>query len=169
MRPFIRPATADDVDEMADMVVEGFRSFGEFAPTGWELRDPPFDVEVFRAQMALEGIRSWVAEEDRRLVGHVTTVASEQVDWRPIPREPELGFFWQLYVRTPFWGTGLAAELHDLAIANAKSEGFTSLLLTTPAGSERGRRFYENRGWVLTGEPRESPIGLTVVHYALSL
>ena len=169
MKPIIRAATADDIDEMAATVVDGFRTFGEFAPAGWELPDPPFDVEVFREQMALDGIRSRVAEEDGRLAGHVTTIASEQVTWRPIPHDPGLCFFWQLYVRTPFWGTGLAAELHELAVAGAKAEGFASLLLTTPQGSERGRRFYEGRGWVRTGEPRDSPIGLPVVRYTLDL
>jgi GNAT superfamily N-acetyltransferase len=165
----IRTATAEDIEAIAETVVEGFRTFGDFAPANWKLPDPPIDIEAFRAQMQLDGIWSRVAEDEGVPVAHVTILPAQQVDWRPLPDDPRAAFLWQIYTRRRYWGSGLAAELHGLAVAEARRQGFTAMLLYTPEGQARARRFYEREGWEVFGEPIGSRIGLTVVGYRLAL
>lgn len=48
------------------------------------------------------------------------------------------------------WGSGLAVWLHDALVATYPPE-ISRLRLRVFAGNGRGRRFYENLGWVPTG------------------
>ncbi len=71
-----------------------------------------------------------------------------------------------LFVREPWWGTGLAHRLHGLAVAEASARGSTAMRLLTPARQSRARAFYERRGWQLAGEPTWEPmLALDLVEY----
>jgi GNAT superfamily N-acetyltransferase len=75
-----------------------------------------------------------------------------------------------LFVRVPWWGTGLAAALHAAACAAAAARGFTAMRLFTPTEQARARRFYERQGWALTDGPYvEEDLGLSVVEYRRAL
>jgi GNAT superfamily N-acetyltransferase len=60
-----------------------------------------------------------------------------------------------LYVLPQHWGTGIASELHDAALAALG--GCPEIKLWTLEENHRARRFYEKRGWRLNGETRVVP------------
>ena len=75
--------------------------------------------------------------------------------------EDELGFAavspgWLngLYVRPEAWGTGVAARLHERALA-ALGLGIARLWVLQE--NHRARRFYERRGWREDGSTRDVP------------
>ena len=78
--------------------------------------------------------------------GHVgITHAAERE--RPHVRIPGRAHLWMLFVRPPWWGSGLAARLHRLALEEAAREGYETIRLYTPHGAARARAFYEREGW----------------------
>ena len=62
-----------------------------------------------------------------------------------------------LYVRPEAWGTGLAARLHDEALAALRRSGETTARLWVLEENPRARRFYERRGWAPNGVTRVVP------------
>lgn len=85
---------------------------------------------------------------------------------RPEGAPPTLAHLWQLFVREPWWGTGLAVTLLGRAVEEAAARGFEELRLVTPAGQARARRFYEREGWHVAGEPELVPgLELELVEY----
>jgi GNAT superfamily N-acetyltransferase len=77
-----------------------------------------------------------------------------------------LAHLWMLFVRPPWWGTGLAGELHALAVAEAGRQGYSTMRLYTPAAHARARAFYERRGWTAEAAPFAEPMmGLDLVEY----
>jgi GNAT superfamily N-acetyltransferase len=59
------------------------------------------------------------------------------------------------YVVPSRWGTGVADELHEAALAELGD--CPEALLWTLEENHRARRFYEKRGWRLNGETRVVP------------
>jgi RimJ/RimL family protein N-acetyltransferase len=59
------------------------------------------------------------------------------------------------YVRPDYWGTGVAAELHDAALAELC--GCDEIRLWVLEENHRARRFYEKHGWEPNGETRVVP------------
>ena len=80
--------------------------------------------------------------------GHVgITHAAERE--RPHVRIPGRAHLWMLFVRPPWWGSGLAARLHRLGLEEAARQGYETIRLYTPHGAARARAFYEREGWEL--------------------
>jgi GNAT superfamily N-acetyltransferase len=59
-----------------------------------------------------------------------------------------------LYVRPEAWGTGVAAALHERALA---AHGPGTMRLWVLEENRRARRFYERRGWRPDGTTRPVP------------
>ena len=59
-----------------------------------------------------------------------------------------------LYVRPEAWGTGVAGELHDRAVAALRVAGVERARLWVLEHHARARRFYERRGWAPDGTSR---------------
>jgi GNAT superfamily N-acetyltransferase len=59
-----------------------------------------------------------------------------------------------LYVVPERWGTGLAGELHDRALALVRDLGSERCHLWVLEDNSRARRFYERRGWRQNGQTR---------------
>ena len=57
----------------------------------------------------------------------------------------------QLYVDTPWQGTGLAQELMDWALAEARSRGHDDIYLSVYHDNLRAQRFYSKYGFVEVG------------------
>jgi GNAT superfamily N-acetyltransferase len=76
-----------------------------------------------------------------------------------------------LYVRPAAWGTGVAARLHDRAVAALREAGVERARLWVLDANGRARRFYERRGWRLDGSTRvvEFPPNPIDVGYSLDL
>ena len=67
------------------------------------------------------------------------------------------GFLSTLYVLPDYQGTGVGSALHDLALERLGAQGLRDARLWTLERNDFGRRFYERRGWSLTGETRVVP------------
>jgi GNAT superfamily N-acetyltransferase len=156
-------ATAADAERIAAVTAEGFESYRSFAPAGWE---PPPQASA-RDMERIDDPESWclVAERGGELAGHVVLLPAERHPFRPVP-EPETAHLGQLFVRPRLWGSGLAARLHEAALAEAAARGYTGMRLFTPAGQTRARRFYEREGWSAAGEPfHEDRFGFPILEY----
>ena len=100
----------------------------------------PFpDADVLRRWREFGGV-VLAAERDGVIVG----IAGVESCWLH-------GF----YVRPEWWGSGIADELHDAALAAMPD--CPELRLWTLTENHRARRFYERRGWRLNGETRVVP------------
>jgi GNAT superfamily N-acetyltransferase len=165
----IRPVTLEDAPVLAETVREGFEGYRAFAPRGWS--PPGADLERARIheRLGLEDAWGVLAHAADRPAGHVAILAArEHTDERaPIPG---LAHLWMLFVREPWWGSGLAAHLLSLAVAEATARGYETMRLFTPAGQARARAFYEREGFATDGIATLEPmIGLELVEYRRAL
>jgi GNAT superfamily N-acetyltransferase len=132
-----RPADAETIVRTGRL---GQETWHAFAPSRWSLRTYAEHLALTRAwlsQPGAWGVLAFVAGEP---AGHAAMVPG---DWD----EPRSAILWGLFVRPPWWGTGLAAALHDAFIEHARAAGYPQAWLSTPAAHARARRFYERRGW----------------------
>jgi GNAT superfamily N-acetyltransferase len=76
-----------------------------------------------------------------------------------------------LYVRPEAWGTGVADELHDRAVAAIRAAGHERARLWVLEENARARRFYERHGWFADGSSRvvEFPPNPIDLGYALDV
>ena len=161
----IRPATLADVPMLGETVKEGFEGYKAFLPAGWEPPPSEFETARLEERLALDDAWCRVAFAGDDPAGHVAFLAArEQTDERPVI--PGLAHLWMLFIREPWWGTGLAPELLRLAVAEAAGQGYAEMRLFTPAGQARARAFYEREGFTTDGELRPEPmLALDLVEY----
>ena len=159
-----RRATTDDAPRLAAVLVEGFETYKAFAPARWQ---PPTVEDVAGLIVPqLAGGAAWclLAEEHSYVAGYVAFLPA--VHSRHPIDDPQLAHFWMLFVRPPWWGSGLARHLHGAACDAAAARGFTKIRLFTPAQQLRARRFYEREGWSPYGESRiDEELGLAIIEY----
>jgi len=158
------PVTPEDAPEIVATVSAGFEGYRAFAPPGWS---PPPDIG------SVAGTRKRLGDDDvfgllartpeGEPAGHVTVSASTRSRWPG--GSDDLAHVWQLFVREPYWGTGVAVTLHEHAVEEAMRRGYASMRLYTPEHQARARRFYEREGWTVRGDPISSPMGMPVVEY----
>jgi GNAT superfamily N-acetyltransferase len=160
--PRLRPATLEDAVALADTVWEGFESYREWAPRGWDPPTRDHELRGIRDRLPTPGCICVLAEDGDAPAGQVAIV--------PARDEPGVAHVWMLFLRRRWWGTGLAATLLAHGVQEATAAGFAAMRLLTPAEHGRARRFYEREGWSLDGDPFYEPIlGLTLVRYRRSL
>jgi GNAT superfamily N-acetyltransferase len=160
----LRTAGPRDADRIVTVLTEGFGGYRSFAPRGWEPPDPQVELKRLRAYLGDEEVWCLVAEDGDEMAGHVAIMPARV---HPQPSEDDaMAHFWQLFVREPWWGTGLATALHAEAVREAGARGFTSMRLFTPAAQARARRFYEREGWTPAGAPFDDlDFGMPLVEY----
>ena len=164
----LRRAGPDDAATLAAVQYEGFEGYRGIAPPGWEPLRPQDDLDGLRASLASPDTYCLFAETPAgESAGHVAFLPAA-VSHRPEP-DPQLAHLWQLFVRPPFWGQGVALALHDAALAEAIARGYTRMRLNTPLDQARARRFYEREGWQLAGEIDDHGFGLRMVEYRRAL
>ena len=137
----------------------GFESYRDWAPDGW--RPPPRALE-------LRAIRERLKQNDapgarwrstRRRARRATSASPTRAERdRPHVRIPGRAHLWMLFLRPRWWGTGLAARLHRLALEEAARQGYETIRLYTPQGQARARAFYAREGWVPAGPPFAEPL-----------
>lgn len=160
----LRPAVLRDAERIATVLTEGFDSYRSFAPSGWEPPDPQAELKRLRAFLGNGEVWCLVAEDGGEIAGHVAIMPS-RIHSHPSD-DGAMAHFWQLFVREPWWGTGVAAALHAEAVREAGARGFTSMRLFTPAAQARARRFYEREGWTPAGAPFDDlDFGMPLVEY----
>ena len=97
---------------------------------------------------------AWVGERDGEIVGIAVRAGAELRD---------------LYVVPEAWGSGMAKELMEAALADIRADSSAEALLWVGEENARARRFYEREGWMQSGETRASVLGPTEVQYRLEL
>jgi len=166
----IRIAGPDDASALAATTRLGFESYFDWAPEGW--RPPPRSLEVRAIRERLRHESTWCAmalEPDGVPAGHVGITHANERE-RAHVRIPGRAHLWMLFVRPPWWGTGLAKRLHALGLEEALRQGYRTIRLYTPAGQARARAFYAREGWTLAGRPFDEPLlGLELVEYRREL
>lgn len=152
----VRPPRADDLAALAATADEGFRGYHAFAPASYVPPSPADTRASIADRLTLPGAFARVARDRRGPLGHVIAF--------PMPGVDGLQHLFHLFLRERAHGTGLAAELLALAIADARAAGAHTMRLFTPAGQARARRFYAREGFALHGGPTWEPgLGMPLV------
>ena len=153
----IREARPDDLEQLLTIQREAsVAGFAKVFPPG-RYPYPTDDVrELWRETLADPEVDAYVAELDAEAVGTVTV---------------DTEFLRQLYVLPAHWGAGIGSTLLDRGLERMRERGATRAKLWTLEGNERGRRFYESRGWKLTEVTRVVPFPPNPidVQYAIEL
>lgn len=140
-RSGLRPATLDDAEAMCVTVAEGLATYREWAPD-WTPPPGIDDPDVLRERWTALGV-----------TGHVNADVTAHVAHYPATDEPGAVHLMHLFVRAHRRGTGVAAALLALAVADAQRAGMRAMRLRTPTGNARGIAFYRREGWAQHGDP----------------
>ncbi len=145
----VRAGSLRDVGMLADNLEDGFASYRAWAAPGWE---PPSRIEmVFGMLQRFSRDGSWCVVAfggDGQAAGHAAARPERGRDDEPLPGVARLT---HLFVRRPFWGSGVADLLHDRILAGMRERDFAAACLWTPVGQARARAFYERHGWRPSG------------------
>jgi GNAT superfamily N-acetyltransferase len=161
----LRRVTVEDAEDLAATVAAGFESFRAWAGPGWSPPETGFELWRFREGLSRPSLWGLVGVDEGEIAGHVTFVQARGRE-DPRPEIAGVAHLWQLFVRPPWWGSGLATRLNGLAVEEAARQGYGSMRLFTPAGNARARAFYEREGWSTDGVPvYEAMLGLPIVQY----
>lgn len=170
MDPFtLRPGTPADAPLLAETVRQGFETYRAFAPRGWDPPDEPIERAGITERLGLPETWCVLALDDGAPAGHVAFLGARERSEERAPI-PGLAHLWMLFIREPWWGSGLAPRLLALAVGEAAARGYETMRLYTPAGQARARAFYAREGWTLFGEPMYEPmLGLDLVEFRRGL
>ena len=158
-RPWtLRTAGPGDAESLAVVLREGFETYRSFAPPGWEPPLANWDLQLLRGRLLEPDVWCLLAEAEGAPAGHVSLMPAAKHAHHP-SEEPALGQLWHLFVRTSWWGSGLANELHGRVLSEAGRRGYRSMRLFTPLAQARALRFYEREGWALERAPVEAAPG----------
>jgi RimJ/RimL family protein N-acetyltransferase len=138
----IRPATVDDADALASLLVAAWRStYASLLPAEFLAGlDVVAWADRWREMLGDPGdYRALVGEEDGELAGFVSI--------GPDPERSPVGRLYALYVAAPRLGTGLGHELHEAGLQVLRDRGLTTVELWVLRGNERAIAFYERHGW----------------------
>jgi GNAT superfamily N-acetyltransferase len=166
----VRRAELGDAPALARTTQLGFESYRAWTPPGW--RPPDHRLELRGIRERLRRADTWcliALEPSGEPAGHVGFQAARHRE-PPYAAISGRAHLWMLFVRAPWWGTGLAGHLHGLAMAEAARQGYRTIQLYTPTGQARARAFYEREGWTLEGPPFGEPLlDLELVRYRRAL
>jgi diamine N-acetyltransferase len=102
----------------------------------------------WRAELADPAFAARLAKADGRAIGYAQLGPVTLVD---APRlEPAIELR-RLYILKPWHGTGIAAELMDWSLAEARRRGVRELYLSVYIDNHRARRFYARFGFEQIG------------------
>jgi len=136
--PIVRPATAADVEAIADLFHRGWHdAHPGLVPEGLTERRT---ADAFRDRVAARVAATddtTVAEVDGTLAGFVMVDGDEAE---------------QVYVDRTFRGTGLAAVLLTEAERQIAAAGHDVAWLAVVRGNDRAQAFYAKQGWVDEGD-----------------
>lgn len=147
--PVQRDATPADAALMADI---GRRTFVE---TFGHLYTPE-NLAAFLVNHSEEGWRGEL--EDPAYSVRIVEAGGEAVAYAKIgppslpfePRGPSIELR-QIYVTAPWQGRGIARDLMDWAIVEARRRGAADLYLSVFVDNHRARRFYQGYGFTFVG------------------
>jgi RimJ/RimL family protein N-acetyltransferase len=176
-RMTLRQATAEDVDAIAKVHVEGWR-WGYRGHMPAALLDGLSEerrAAMWRDLLAAPepAARVWLAERDGRLIGFCATGPAQAPEETGAPGDPPLtAQITAIYLREEAAGTGVGRELLRHATEDLRERGFRAAVLWVLASNARARRFYEIAGWRPDGATRivrQDGADLPHVRYAREL
>jgi putative acetyltransferase len=136
--PILRPATADDVDAVADLFHRGWHdAHPGHVPEGLTERRTAAAFHDRVARRVAETDETTVAEVDGEIVGFIMVEGDEAE---------------QVYVDRGFRGSGLAGTLLTEAERQIAAGGHDVAWLAVVRGNQRARAFYAKQGWVDEGD-----------------
>lgn len=161
--------TSDDAPTLALILDEGIGGYASFAPEGWAAPQIP-DEDKRMLASRFDGPDAWglfayAGDEPAALISLSKRVRSDVT-----PAPPGTGYLWQMFVRPPWQGSGVAGALLDRAFAEARERGWRRLILWAAAGAAQARRFYEREGFTPTGRTQfNAEMGLDLLQYEREL
>lgn len=143
MSRVLRPMRLEDLDQVIMVQEEGaVAALGHLFPQDAH----PFPRAEVRQRWADELSRSeiqcFVVEGSDRVVQGFVAISGDQ--------------FLHFGTAKSTWGSGLAGQAHDEVLDRFRKQGQVRARLWVFEGNGRARRFYENRGWVPTGQRAQS-------------
>jgi ribosomal protein S18 acetylase RimI-like enzyme len=156
----IVPATADDVDEVLDVLAEAAAWLRERGIEQWPSRFPRAQIveSIGRGETYL------VHEGD-------STVATFALQWEdPLfwgDRPPDGGYVHRVAVVRAFAGRGLGARIVDWAAEQVAARGRRYLRLDCMAENGRLRRYYEELGFEHRGDVERGTWGASLYERAV--
>jgi GNAT superfamily N-acetyltransferase len=165
----VRRATGADVPLIVKVVESGILAYQEWAPH-WSPVPPSPEARQRLSGLWDDDEKAWglLAFAGDEPVGLVSLSVTTGADAR-VPA-PDTIYLWQMFVSSPWQGTGLAGALIDRLFEEARRRGYRRMVVWTAAGAAQARRFYEREGFELTGEEDpDSSFGLPLVQYGRDL
>jgi GNAT superfamily N-acetyltransferase len=164
----VRRATPDDIEPVIELIEAEIARYSEWAP-GWKSHGPTAEMRERLSPLYSDDKRAWIllaCERDEPVgVASLSTVTGAD----PTALPPGTIYLWQMFVRRDRQGSGLAGALLDRLLEEARRRGYERIVLWTPAGAARARRFYEREGFTPTGkEDPDSQFGLPLIQYGRS-
>ncbi|WP_182111545.1 MULTISPECIES: GNAT family N-acetyltransferase [unclassified Actinotalea] len=161
----VRPATARDADAIAAVHVASLRqAYADVVPAEYLAG---LDVAARAATWAdrlttpREGTRTWVAEEEGRVVAFASLGPSLDEDAERTTLQIHY-----IYLEPGSWGQGIARELMRTLLAEVPDGA--AVTLWVPDVNERAAHFYRRNGFARDGVERLEDVGgtqLTEVRY----
>jgi GNAT superfamily N-acetyltransferase len=132
-------------------------------------------LDSISVQRRVDGWRRMIVEARPRshvLVAEEDDVVHGFASGGPAEEDASLGELYAIYVLPETWGAGLGRALIAESVARLRAAGFPEAILWVLEDNPRTRRFYEQSGWRLDGEPHEQTFLETpvrVVRYRTAL
>lgn len=144
-----RRANEADAPALAAMFAQSFTdTFGHlYRPEDLAAFLSQLDEQGFREELGDPGLTFRLAEADGKLVAF----AKMGTITLPVEADPEATELRQLYILQPWQGRGIAAELMEWALAEARAQGARRVYLSVYVDNHRARRLYERYGFTFVG------------------
>lgn len=157
----IRRANLADADEMASVLLRTeVHAYSSIFPS----EAPPPAIDELRTDWItkLKQHPAFVAVVDNAIVGTVIAGAD--------PKEPRTGHLSRMYVVPELSGRGIGTRLYHTCLREFAELGYAEATLWVLERNERARRWYEQLGWIATGErkPVYAPAGIDDLRYRLT-
>jgi ribosomal protein S18 acetylase RimI-like enzyme len=164
----IRPAGAADGLAIAQIRAESWRiayvdvlpaqMLAELTDSAAVAREAEWrSAHLMDGVLIAEAVGDSGADPETGLIGFAAfgpeRAEDDEPGW-PGPQPPEHGRaeLYAIYVAPGHWSTGAGKALMDGVLALVASVGYTDISLWVMEANERGRRFYEQAGFRVTGE-----------------
>jgi len=168
----IRAAVVDDARAIAQIHVDGWRAAyrGQMPDALLDGLSVDKRTEGWRKDIATPRStehRTWVAEDDGRIVAFAITGPTRDEDAAAGVAE-----LFAIYADPARWGTGAGRALLAHVVADLRDRGLAAVTLWVLDTNARARRFYEIAGFAADGASKTAPFGgvsLRELRYLLAL